>query len=110
MLCEQLVPGSIDPAPKQWLASSRNEERTMACTTYQALEQTPLRSDRVGHPQASSHGSAARWYEYVGMWFERSLQRKALRELAERDDALLKDIGLHRDEALREAAKPFWMR
>ena len=82
----------------------------MACTTYQALDQTPSQSNRVCHPQASSRGSAARWYETVGLWIERSRQRKALRELAELDDALLKDIGLHRDEAVLEAAKPFWMR
>ena len=55
----------------------------MACTTYQALDQTPSQSNRVCHPQASSPGSAARWYETVGLWIERSRQRKALRELAE---------------------------
>ena len=41
-------------------------------------------------------------------WIERSRQRQALRELAERNDYLLKDIGVSQAEALREAAKPFW--
>jgi uncharacterized protein YjiS (DUF1127 family) len=40
-------------------------------------------------------------------WLDRPFQRRALREIA--DDAhLLNDLGLTRDEALREAAKPFW--
>jgi uncharacterized protein YjiS (DUF1127 family) len=36
-------------------------------------------------------------------------QRKALRELAQ-EGRLLSDIGLTREQALREAAKPFWRR
>ena len=41
-------------------------------------------------------------------WLSRHRQRKALRDLAEQDQHLLRDIGLSRAEALREAAKPFW--
>jgi uncharacterized protein YjiS (DUF1127 family) len=41
------------------------------------------------------------------LWCSRHRQRCALGEL---DDHLLKDIGVARDEALREAAKPFWRR
>jgi uncharacterized protein YjiS (DUF1127 family) len=45
----------------------------------------------------------------VGRWFARSRQRRALRELAERNDFhLLKDIGVSKEEALREADKAFW--
>ena len=36
-----------------------------------------------------------------------SIQRIALREIAD-DPHLLNDLGLTREEALREAAKPFW--
>jgi uncharacterized protein YjiS (DUF1127 family) len=43
----------------------------------------------------------------LGIWFARSVQRRALRELAQ-DVRLLNDIGIGRQEALREAAKPFW--
>ena len=47
----------------------------------------------------------------VGRWFARSRQRRALREIAERNDFhLLKDIGVSQEEALREADKPFWQR
>jgi uncharacterized protein YjiS (DUF1127 family) len=40
-------------------------------------------------------------------WPERQRQREALRELAD-DKHLLDDLGLTRDQALDEAAKPFW--
>ena len=47
----------------------------------------------------------------VGRWFARSRQRRALQEIAERNDFhLLKDIGVSQQEALREADKPFWRR
>jgi uncharacterized protein YjiS (DUF1127 family) len=43
----------------------------------------------------------------LGIWFARSVQRRALWELAQ-DARFLADIGIDRQEALREAAKPFW--
>jgi uncharacterized protein YjiS (DUF1127 family) len=47
----------------------------------------------------------------VTRWIARSRQRRALREIAERNDFhLLKDIGVSREEALREVEKPFWRR
>jgi uncharacterized protein YjiS (DUF1127 family) len=49
-------------------------------------------------------------FRTVRLWIARSRQRKALGELAELNNYLLADIGLTREEALREAAKPFWRR
>ena len=43
----------------------------------------------------------------IRVWTARRSQRDALGELAE-DKHLLADIGLTRDRALSEAAKPFW--
>ena len=40
-------------------------------------------------------------------WIDRPLQRIALREVAD-DPHLLNDLGISREQALREAAKPFW--
>jgi uncharacterized protein YjiS (DUF1127 family) len=40
-------------------------------------------------------------------WAARRRQRRALRDLAE-DKHLLHDLGLTREQALDEAAKPFW--
>jgi len=45
----------------------------------------------------------------MARWIARARQRRALREIAEgTDDYLLKDIGVSRAEAFREADKPFW--
>jgi uncharacterized protein YjiS (DUF1127 family) len=45
----------------------------------------------------------------LGIWLTRSSQRRALQELA-LDRHLMSDIGLDPEQALREAAKPFWRR
>ena len=44
----------------------------------------------------------------VRRWIARARQRRALADLAELNAHLLRDIGLTRDEALREASKWFW--
>jgi uncharacterized protein YjiS (DUF1127 family) len=57
----------------------------------------------------SALGLIRRWRHMTARWIARSRQRRALREIAERaDDYLLKDMGVSRAEALREADKPFW--
>ena len=43
----------------------------------------------------------------IASWIARSAQRRALRELAQ-EGRLLRDIGLTREQALREAEKLFW--
>jgi uncharacterized protein YjiS (DUF1127 family) len=48
------------------------------------------------------------WLRTLELWIDRSRQRKQLGELAELNDYLLKDIGVSREEAMREAEKPFW--
>jgi uncharacterized protein YjiS (DUF1127 family) len=49
----------------------------------------------------------SRCLKTIAVWMVRSAQRRALRELAQ-EGRLLADIGLNRQRALREAAKPFW--
>ena len=53
--------------------------------------------------------SASRMYRRIlgaiAFWHSRSLQRRALADL---DAHLLRDIGINRRAAAREAAKPFW--
>ena len=41
----------------------------------------------------------------LATWAERRRERRALLRL---NDAMLKDVGLGRGDAFREAAKPFW--
>jgi uncharacterized protein YjiS (DUF1127 family) len=43
----------------------------------------------------------------VVTWIARIGQRRALRDLAE-EGRLLRDVGLNRQQVLREAGKPFW--
>ena len=59
--------------------------------------------------ETSAAGLIRRWRHMTARWIARSRQRRTLREIAERtDDYLLKDIGVSRAEAFREADKPFW--
>jgi uncharacterized protein YjiS (DUF1127 family) len=61
------------------------------------------------HSKPRLSGVIAGTRSTVGRWFARSRQRRALREIAERNDFhLLKDIGVSQQEALREADKAFW--
>jgi uncharacterized protein YjiS (DUF1127 family) len=74
---------------------------TMSIPLLQAAE-----AATVVHQSSSGRSRSIRrpgWWR----WLDRSLQRIALREIAD-DRHLLSDLGLSRDEALREAAKPFW--
>ena len=52
--------------------------------------------------------SATGWLYALSFWRDRSRQRSRLHELADLNDDLLRDIGVTREEALREAEKPFW--
>jgi uncharacterized protein YjiS (DUF1127 family) len=52
--------------------------------------------------------SLCRLAALVRLWLARSRQRRALCEIAQRDDYLLKDIGISQQDAFREAEKPFW--
>ncbi len=47
----------------------------------------------------------------ISLWAACHHQRKGLRDLVtDQDDHLLRDMGIPRDQALIEAAKPFWKR
>lgn len=45
------------------------------------------------------------WLRRLAFWFDRACQRETLAELT---DDQLRDIGLSRQQADAEAAKPFW--
>jgi uncharacterized protein YjiS (DUF1127 family) len=63
---------------------------------------------RTFRQQFASSSSAAGWWRTLGLWIDLSRQRRQLGELAELNDYLLKDIGVSREDAMREAEKPFW--
>ena len=65
----------------------------------------------LSRPTAQLSGLIAAMRSTVGRWVSHLRQRRALREIAERNDFhLLKDIGVSQEEAMREADKPFWRR
>ncbi len=49
--------------------------------------------------------SLLRISQTLKMWYDRSQER---RHLAALDDHLLRDIGINRANACKEASKPFW--
>jgi uncharacterized protein YjiS (DUF1127 family) len=67
---------------------------------------------QAANPSTSLHQSSSGRQRAVGRpgwwsWLDRPFQRIALRDIAD-NPHLLRDIGMTREEALREAAKPFW--
>jgi uncharacterized protein YjiS (DUF1127 family) len=63
---------------------------------------------RTFRQQFVSSSSAGGWLRTLELWIDRSRQRRQLGELAELNNYLLKDIGVSREEAMREAEKRFW--
>ena len=58
------------------------------------------------HQSSSGKQRTVHWPGWWN-WLDRPFQRIALRDIAD-NPHLLNDIGLTRDEALREATRPFW--
>lgn len=48
------------------------------------------------------------FFRIIDLWFERSRQRRELRELIESPEATFMDIGISRYDVLHEGRKPFW--
>ncbi len=60
---------------------------------------------RIAVRRKDGSGSTDRVFRIVAVWIERARQRRSLASLSDRS---LKDIGINRCDALREASKPFW--
>jgi uncharacterized protein YjiS (DUF1127 family) len=73
---------------------------------------SPVRVVALTHKEVPARSAISRrrsdWLHTIALWIERSRQRRALKEIARLNDHPLKDIGGAKDEALREAGKPFW--
>jgi len=59
----------------------------------------------IARPAAVRVPSPLAWVQTLKRQHDRWQQRRALLDL---DDRLLADIGITREEAEREASKPFW--
>jgi uncharacterized protein YjiS (DUF1127 family) len=82
----------------------------MSKTLLQGSGPSQRQSGRPVHYQDYGPSIGNRWFDVVRNWNARSRQRMALADLAEQDERMLRDIGVTRDEALREAGKAFWQR
>ena len=69
---------------------------------------SPRQGQPISHNAEASSSTPTVPLDAARIWMARRRQRKALQELVEHDDRLLRDVGLSRDEVRREAAKPFW--
>jgi uncharacterized protein YjiS (DUF1127 family) len=79
--------------------------------SLQILHERTLAGRSAGHavfPEIRTPALSACLSTVAG-WIVRSGERRALRELAD-DRRQLSDVGLTREQVLREAAKPFWRR
>ncbi|HMJ43153.1 MAG TPA: DUF1127 domain-containing protein [Pseudolabrys sp.] len=72
--------------------SSASDFADYHATKTSRIELPPIRSGLIGT---------------IAIWVVRRRQRRALAQL---DDHLLEDVGLSREQARREAGKPFWKR
>ena len=70
------------------------------------MTQSPVRGSPYRH-KFHVVGFLSKWANTASIWLERRRQRRALATL---DDHLLRDVGLQREQARDEAAKPFWKR
>ena len=79
-------------------------------TTFGDAAAFPLARPAVPDARRHQSGSWPMWgaaRRTIQLWTARRTQRAALGELLDTEH-LLADIGLTREQALREAAKPFW--
>lgn len=75
--------------------------QTLAFSTNRAGGEATHPKKRLPTPAAA--------FRVLWIWMARSSQRAVLRELAQ-EGRLLSDVGLDREQVLREVAKPFWRR
>ena len=82
----------------------------MSILLADALSIPPVQAADPAIPLHQSSSGAAPAVRRRGWWswLDQRHERKVLREIAD-DPHLLKDLGLTREQALREAAKPLWL-
>ena len=81
----------------------------MSTTFSEAAAFAPARpaAPDAGRHQLDSWPVPGALWRTVRLWMARRTEREALGELVDTEH-LLADIGVTREQALRESAKPFW--
>ena len=67
-----------------------------------------LRAVTGGHRRRRDIHGSARWATYREVKSSGLSRRQGRQELSSLDDDQLKDVGISREDAVREASKPFW--
>ncbi|MFC3284828.1 DUF1127 domain-containing protein [Litchfieldella rifensis] len=73
--------------------------------TLSTCRDTGLHADRVEALYARPRGRFDEWWARLSRWSRLRRERRQLRELS---DAMLRDIGLTREDVERESRRPFW--
>lgn len=89
-------------------ATALKEALSIGHSTCECSAVRPLLTRKEVPTRSAISSRRRNWLYTIALWIARCRQRRALEELARLNDRLLKDIGVSKDEALREAAKPFW--
>jgi uncharacterized protein YjiS (DUF1127 family) len=106
MLCEGM-PRSIIEQLQHNISSDLEPVMSILLTDPWSIPPAEAADPATPVHQFSSGTSPPVWPLRWWSWLDRPLQRIALREIAN-DPHLLSDLGLTREQVLREAARPFW--
>jgi uncharacterized protein YjiS (DUF1127 family) len=106
MLCGERPRSTIEQL-QQYISSYLEPSMSILLTDTLSIPPVQAAQPVTALHQSSSRRSPAIRRPGWWCWLDRPLQRIALREIAD-DPHLLGDLGLTREEALREAAEPFW--
>ena len=106
MLCGEAPRSTIEQL-QRYISSYL--ELSMSILLTDTLSFPPVQAAEPAAPLHQSSSGKQRTSRWPGWWnwLDRPFQRIALRDIAD-NPHLLRDLGLTREEALREAAKPFW--
>jgi uncharacterized protein YjiS (DUF1127 family) len=72
---------------------------------HRMLRSSVLKSHRASFREKTGRQILTSLVYTLGTWLTR---RDGRQELSSLDDDQLKDVGISREDALREAGKPFW--
>lgn len=70
--------------------------------------QEPSSSLLPASKETGKEAGKGAFFHAIDLWFERSRQRRELRELIDSPEDTFRDIGLSRYDVQREVRKPFW--
>ena len=68
-------------------------------------QSSALEPRRASSGAGTGRNMLSSWARTIEIWL---IRRQGRQELSSLDDDQLKDVGISREDAVREASKPFW--